>query len=88
VVTISSAIQKKFLLFQLVVLCVSCYEDKGNYDYINIENIEIEKFESVYKTLGDTVKIEPKFNIDIPEEAPYLSYEWSLNGKTRPDDPN
>lgn len=77
-----------FFFMLLVVLCVSCYEDKGNYDYIDIENIEIEKFESVYKTLGDTVKIEPKFNIDIPEEAPYLSYEWSLNGKTRPDDPN
>ena len=39
-----------FFFMLLVVLCVSCYEDKGNYDYIDIENIEIEKFESVYKT--------------------------------------
>ena len=77
-----------FFFILIVSICVSCYEDKGNYDYIDIENIEIEKFVSVYKTLGDTVKIEPKFNIDLPENASYLSYEWSIDGKKRPEDPN
>ena len=77
-----------FFFMLMVSMCVSCYEDKGNYDYIDIENIEIEKFESVYKTLGDTVKIEPKFNVDLPEDVSYLSYEWSIDGKKRPDDPD
>ena len=34
------------------------------------------------------MRIEPVFNIDIPEDASYLTFEWSVGGETRPDDPN
>lgn len=76
-----------FFIF-LFTLLVSCYEDKGNYDYKDIQDIEIEDFSYINKTIGDTIRVEPKFNIDIPEDASYLSFKWRVGGETRPDDPN
>lgn len=77
-----------YIFLFLLAICAGCYEDKGNYDYKDIQSIEIEKFDGISKTIGDTIRIEPVFNIDIPEDASYISYEWSIDGKTRPDDPN
>ena len=77
-----------YIFLFLLAICAGCYEDKGNYDYKDIQSIEIEKFDNIYKTIGDTIRVEPVFNIDIPEDASYISYEWSIDGKTRPDDPN
>ncbi len=70
------------------LLLVSCYEDKGNYNYLDIPEIEIGDFRYQARNLGDTIKIEPVFNVDIPEDAPYITYKWSVAGETRPDDPN
>lgn len=77
-----------YFFISLFTLLIGCYEDKGNYDYKDIQQIEIEAFPSINKTVGDTIRIEPEFNIDIPEDASYLSFEWSVGGETRPDDPN
>ncbi len=77
-----------YFFILLFTFFISCYEDKGNYDYKDIQSIEIEKFPDINKTMGDTVQVEPKFNIEIPEDASYLSFEWSIGGETRPDDPN
>ena len=70
------------------LLLVSCYEDKGNYDYLDVPEIEIKSFDYQGKNLGDTIKIEPEFNVDIPEDASYITYKWSVDGETRPNDPN
>lgn len=72
----------------LLFLFISCFEDKGNYDYIDIPEIVITEFLYQEKTLGDTVRIEPVFNIDIPEDASYITYKWIVAGETRPNDPN
>lgn len=77
-----------YIFLFLLAICAGCYEDKGNYNYKDIQSIEIEKIANINKTIGDTIRIEPVFNIDIPEDASYISYEWSIDGKTRPDDPN
>lgn len=80
----------KQLIFNVLslLLLASCYEDKGNYDYLDVPEIEIADFDHQGKNLGDTIKIEPEFNVDIPKDAPYITYKWSVAGETRPDDPN
>lgn len=71
----------------LLTIFTCCYDDKGNYDYADIGKIEIEAFTGIKVTMGDTVVIEPKLNIEVPDEASYLRYKWTLNGEERPDDP-
>lgn len=74
-----------FLLF-IVATMLACYEDKGNYDYEDISELAISFDEYSYSTtFGEEVKIEPKFNIEIPEDSPRYSYIWYLNGETRPE---
>lgn len=68
------------MLFSLIV--ASCYEDKGNYDYADIKELEL-KIEDASINYGDTLRVVPEFNLDMPENAPYLSYEWTINGKTK-----
>ncbi len=76
-----------FYIF-LSLIFISCYDDKGNYDYVDIGKIDIEKFDWISVTMGDTVKIKPKFNMEIPEDASNIVYKWTLNGEERPDDPH
>lgn len=76
-----------FIVLSLLLLA-SCYEDKGNYNYLDIPEIKIEEFAYQKKNLRDTIKIEPVFNVDIPEDASYITYKWSVAGETRPDDSN
>lgn len=79
-----------FLLFSMSVFLIGCYEDKGCYDYKDIQNFQI-KFptNSVRnKTVGDTIRINPEFDIDVPDDASYLTYVWTVAGETRPDDPH
>ena len=54
-----------FYIF-LSLIFISCYDDKGNYDYVDIGKIDIEKFDWISVTMGDTVKIKPKFNMEPP----------------------
>lgn len=77
------------ILFSLIIS--SCYEDKGNYEYSDIKELTIKipafpvgsTSKSIDANFGDIVKLTPEFNINIPEDAPYMSYEWALRGKTR-----
>ena len=74
-----------FLLFTMVTLS-ACYDDKGNYDYKDINELEIILDEDIYEvTLGEELKIEPKFNIEIDESSTRYTYEWFVNDKTRPE---
>lgn len=78
-----------FLLFVVAILS-ACYDDKGNYDYKDINELEItldkDDGEGFYKvTLGDVLEIEPKFNLEIDENSTRYSYEWFVNDKTRPE---
>lgn len=68
----------------MTLLLVSCYEDKGNYDYKDIERLEI-KTEKNYinTTFGEVVEITPEYSQDVVKNAANYEFEWSLNGKTR-----
>lgn len=84
----NSIMKRIIFIGWLLFLFISCFEDKGNYDYMDVPEIVIEDFSYQEKTLGDTVRIEPVFNVDIPENAPYIRYKWIVAGETRPDDQN
>ncbi len=64
-----------------LVWLTACYEDKGNYDYRELTQVEISGIKDNY-----TVYVDETFN--IPVEVSYkngtlkdVSYEWRINGK-------
>ena len=69
-----------FALISVVVLS-SCYKDKGNYTYTEINEANIESFSPQYNAyyLVDTLRITPKihFTMDSTSIGRY-AYEWSL----------
>ncbi|KAA6318530.1 hypothetical protein EZS27_031472, partial [termite gut metagenome] len=70
------SIFKSIFLAGNVFLCQSCYEDKGNYDYRNIDEIVFEAFQETYAIhVGDPITIVPQFAAPLPADADY-SYEW------------
>lgn len=71
------------LVLAVVIGISSCYDDKGNYDYKNLKKIEIESFSdgTIYKTLRDTLRINPKFIYSTPDTVMNLEYTWTYIGK-------
>lgn len=77
-----------FLLFFIGAFITGCYDDKGSYDYSDINQIEIEKF--LYSgqafTVGDTIRVNPTLTFSKdPSDTLTLNYEWRFAGKTRKD---
>lgn len=72
-----------YLMTLLTLTFFGCYEDKGSYEYGDIKELIIEfpDFESSVN-YGDRVVVDPKFNINIPEDAPYMSYRWSVRNNS------
>lgn len=59
----------------------SCYEDKGNYDYKEMNDVEISvSTESSSFSLGDTVKSKPQLTFALGRESLDLEYEWTYDG--------
>lgn len=64
-----------------LVLLTACYEDKGNYDYKELTEVQISGIDEKY-----TVYVDEMFN--VPVEVTYkngtlkdVSYEWRINGE-------
>lgn len=73
------------LLFLTIFNFIGCYDNKGNYDYKKINDIEIEFYPEVTTTqiVGDTLKVFPKFKYTSNDTSDLkLQYEWSYAGKT------
>lgn len=74
-------------LLAIFTLLVGCYEDKGNYEYKDINRITIDKLvasEGWTSTYGDTLEIIPKFTFENGNtDESHLTYLWELDGKTR-----
>lgn len=73
-----------YIILSLLLTLASCYEDKGNYEYSDIKELTIDfpNYKSVIN-FGDTLRIKPTFSFDIPEDAPYMTYRWSISGETK-----
>lgn len=61
----------------------SCYEDKGNYDYKEINDIEISfSTGTPFYSLGDTIIAKPQLTFALGRESIDLDYEWTYDGHT------
>lgn len=80
--------RKTYFLFLLILTTqlVGCYEDKGNYDYKDIQEIEI-KFKtdewSLNLIFGDKFTLETILSKDIKANSPDHKFTWFVNGETR-----
>lgn len=70
-----------FLLFVMVILSVSCYEDKGNYDYHPINEVSISGIHQEYEIeRWDTLKIPVTLKNSLDQNRE-LVYAWYLDKK-------
>lgn len=62
-------------------LLAGCYEDKGNYDYIEIGSVKIDNVEESYTFQKyQTLPVEPIITVDKIDEKK-LEFQWEVNGK-------
>lgn len=72
---------KKIIYILAIALLSSCYEDKGNYHYLEIEDITIDEVPSQLGDLiliEDTIKISPIVGPEIEFDNDNFNYYWSL----------
>lgn len=72
-------------IFSTVVLALclfaSCYEDKGNYDYMVMNDINVEApMDQDEFALGDVVKVNPELTFATGVENTDLAYKWTFDG--------
>lgn len=61
------------------VLLVSCYRDKGDYDYRDLNEISIELPDVVYVQQGEVLEVVPTLNFSAGKEEENLSFEWVVS---------
>lgn len=70
-----------YVLLLLSLVVFGCYDDKGNYDYIELGEVTIElSGTSFSRQVGESLQITPTVTTDIPEED--LIYVWECNVDT------
>jgi len=75
--------KKKSILFFLIALIISsCYDDKGNYEYHDLNKVEVVDSMSYYNTVSadDIFKVNPVLSYSI-EENDNFKYEWFVEGE-------
>lgn len=77
---------KRFFIIILALMAglSSCYRDKGNYSYENINRIEItfDDDETGWTVaVGDTIQITPHFKFEADSVEDHLTYEWEFLGR-------
>lgn len=63
------------------ILVAGCYKDKGNYDYVAINQLSISDDSmpaSLSITLGDSLKITPVIQQTLAQNEDSLAYEWMV----------
>ena len=60
----------------------SCYEDKGNYDYMAMNDITVSvNTENDSYALGDKLSVTPELTFAMGQETSELSYTWTFDGQ-------
>lgn len=70
-----------FFILGTVIGLISCFKDKGSYDYVDINEISISELGGPYDLLFkvDTLKIEPKLDFTMDTKDPdRYRYEWRI----------
>ena len=68
-----------FLMLAFSCVVVSCYDDKGYYDYTEVNEIVIDELGDGYSMIfkKDTLKIKPKLLFSLDSLTPdRYEYEW------------
>ena len=68
-----------FLMLAFSCVVVSCYDDKGSYDYTEVNEIVIDELGDGYSMIfkKDTLKIKPKLLFSLDSLTPdRYEYEW------------
>lgn len=67
----------------LSLLMTGCYEDLGNYDYHDINELEIEGIEDSYSVdVDDNFKINPKLTGTLYSDTSRFTYKWEIGSDT------
>ena len=65
------------LLACLMAGFTACYEDEGNYDYIELPNVSIEAKDTIYATQFKLLEVPVGINLDGDSENDY-EYSWRI----------
>lgn len=67
-----------YVCFFVTALLVSCMEDKGNYDYVAVNEIQIDTIKNQTIELYDTLRVVPKVTCSLgkSDELSYLWYKY------------
>ena len=74
-----------YMIF-LAILSVSCFEDKGNYDYDNIYELNVSFEKGAYSvTFDDTLRILADWGRTVAPDTSRYSYTWKIGEEVRPE---
>lgn len=63
----------------LLAILSGCYKDEGNYDYVPINEIEVEGIEDNYSVdVDDSLKISPSLTGTLYSDTTKFSYSWEI----------
>ncbi|WP_292270652.1 PKD-like family lipoprotein [Butyricimonas sp.] len=71
-----------------ILLFASCYRDKGNYSYKDLNEISIELPEEVSVRQGMVLNVSPEITFALEDVEENLSYEWVVSIPTTADSVN
>ena len=73
---------KIYILFLCSLFLYSCYEDKGNYAYASIDEVDISFDLASYSVpIGEDIEIKPTLMFKNPADSVNFSYEWRIGGE-------
>lgn len=72
-----------YLLYLLAIVCAAgCYDDLGNYDYRDINELEVEGIEAMYaRDVDDSLHIYPQLKGTQYSDTSRFSYKWEIGGQ-------
>ncbi len=75
--------KRLFILWSamLTLLCLGCYDDKGNYSYHDINELDVEGIESLYACdVDDSLCITPVIRGTQYSDTSRFTYAWEIGG--------
>lgn len=75
--------KRVYLFCLLAAVCLSaCYEDLGNYDYHEVNELEVEGIESMYaRDVDDSLHITPVLTGTQYSDTTRFTYQWEIAGR-------
>lgn len=73
---------KLYISILIVWLFYSCYEDKGNYDYVEINQVELDSIKTdYYYDVDDTLRVFPLLQGSQYDNDERFDFEWEISKK-------